>query len=103
VAQVIVSSSTPEGEVSAMGLLIWIVLGLVAGAIASFLVGGGFGLIETIILGVIGAVVGGFLAQRLGYGDVTGFNVTSIVIATIGAVIVILAVRALRGRRRATL
>jgi uncharacterized membrane protein YeaQ/YmgE (transglycosylase-associated protein family) len=87
----------------AMGLLAWIVLGLVAGAIASFLVGGGYGLLGTIILGIIGAVVGGFLAQQLGYGDVTGFNVTSIVIATIGAIVVILVVRALRGGRRATL
>jgi uncharacterized membrane protein YeaQ/YmgE (transglycosylase-associated protein family) len=87
-----------------MGLLSWIVLGLVAGAIASFLVGGGFGLIGMIILGIIGAVVGGFLAQQLGYGDVTGFNLTSIVIATIGAVVVILVVRALQGGgRRATL
>jgi uncharacterized membrane protein YeaQ/YmgE (transglycosylase-associated protein family) len=54
-----------------------------------------------IILGIIGAVVGGFLAQQLGYGDVTGFNVTSIVIATIGAIVVILVVRALGGRRTA--
>jgi uncharacterized membrane protein YeaQ/YmgE (transglycosylase-associated protein family) len=86
-----------------MGLLAWIVLGLVAGAIASFLVGGGYGLLGTIILGIIGAVVGGFLAQQLGYGDVTGFNITSIVIATIGAIVVILVVRALRGGRRAAL
>ena len=87
-----------------MGLLSWIVLGLVAGAIASFLVGGGFGLIGMIILGIIGAVVGGFLAQQLGYGDVTGFNLTSIIIATIGAVVAILVVRALQGGgRRATL
>jgi uncharacterized membrane protein YeaQ/YmgE (transglycosylase-associated protein family) len=86
-----------------MGLLTWIILGLVAGAIASFLVGGGLGLLETIILGIIGAVVGGFLAQQLGYSDVTGFNITSIIIATIGAIVVILVVRALRGGRRATL
>ena len=76
---------------------------LIAGAIASFLVGGGYGLLGTIILGVIGAVVGGFLAQQLGYGDVTGLNVTSIVIATIGAIVVILVARALGGRRRSTL
>ena len=86
-----------------MGLLIWIVLGLIAGAIASFLVGGGYGLLGTIILGVIGAVVGGFLAQQLGFGSVSGLDVTSIVIATIGAIIVIVVARALRGGRRATL
>jgi uncharacterized membrane protein YeaQ/YmgE (transglycosylase-associated protein family) len=83
-----------------MGLIAWIVLGLIAGAIASFLVGGGLGLLETIVLGIIGAVVGGFLATQLGYGDVTGLNPTSIVIATIGAIVVILVVRALRGGRR---
>jgi uncharacterized membrane protein YeaQ/YmgE (transglycosylase-associated protein family) len=86
-----------------MGLLIWIVLGLIAGAIASFLVGGGYGLLGTIILGIIGAVVGGFLAQQLGFGSVSGLDVTSIVIATIGAIIVIVVARALRGGRRATL
>jgi uncharacterized membrane protein YeaQ/YmgE (transglycosylase-associated protein family) len=57
----------------------------------------------TIILGVIGAVVGGFLAQQLGYGDISGLNLESIVIATIGAIVVILIARALRGGRRATL
>jgi uncharacterized membrane protein YeaQ/YmgE (transglycosylase-associated protein family) len=86
-----------------MGLIVWIVLGLIAGAIASFLVGGGYGLIGTIILGIIGAVVGGFLAQALGYGDVSGLNVQSVVIATIGAIVVILLVRAVGGGRRATL
>jgi len=86
-----------------MGLLSWIVLGLIAGAIASFLVGGGLGLIEMIVLGVIGAIVGGFLAQQLGYGDVSGLNVTSIIIATIGAIVVIVVVRALRGGRRTAL
>jgi uncharacterized membrane protein YeaQ/YmgE (transglycosylase-associated protein family) len=82
-----------------MGLLSWIILGLIAGAIASFLVGGGFSLLELILLGIVGAVVGGFIAQALGYGDISGFNLTSVVIATIGAVIVILILRALRGSR----
>jgi uncharacterized membrane protein YeaQ/YmgE (transglycosylase-associated protein family) len=86
-----------------MGLLSWIVLGLIAGAIASFLVGGGLGLLEMIVLGIIGAVVGGFLAQQLGYGTVSGLDLTSIVIATIGAIVVIVIARALRGGRRAAL
>jgi uncharacterized membrane protein YeaQ/YmgE (transglycosylase-associated protein family) len=84
-----------------MGLLTWIVLGLIAGAIASFVAGGGFGLIEMIVLGVIGAIVGGFIAQALGFGDVTGLNFTSVVIATIGAIIVLFVARAVRGRRHA--
>ena len=84
-----------------MGIVTWIVLGLVAGAIASFLVGGGFGLIGTILLGIIGAVVGGFLAQALGMGTVDGFDLGSVVIATIGAIVVILVARALSGSRTA--
>jgi uncharacterized membrane protein YeaQ/YmgE (transglycosylase-associated protein family) len=84
-----------------MGLLSWIILGLIAGAIASFVAGGGFGLIEMIVLGVIGAIVGGFIAQQLGFGTVTGVDVRSVVIATIGAVVVIVVARGLRGRRRA--
>ena len=81
-----------------MGLISWIVLGLIAGAIASFLVGGGYGIIGTIILGIIGAVVGGFLASALNMGSVDRFDLASIVIATIGAIIVIFVARAVSGR-----
>ena len=84
-----------------MNLLVWIVLGLIAGAIASFLVGGGFGILGTIILGIIGAVVGGFLASALGLGTVDGLDLWRIVFATIGAIIVILIARAVSGRRTA--
>lgn len=79
-----------------MGLLSWIILGLVAGVIASYLMGGGFGLIGSIILGIIGAVVGGYLASVMGVGDVTGLNLGSIVISVIGACIVLFVVRVLR-------
>jgi len=82
-----------------MGILSWIILGLIAGVVAQALVGGGFGLIGTIVLGIIGAVVGGFVASALGFGDVTGLNLGSIVIAVLGASVLILAVRAPRGRR----
>jgi uncharacterized membrane protein YeaQ/YmgE (transglycosylase-associated protein family) len=80
-----------------MGLLGWIVLGLIAGVIAEYLMGGGFGLIGSIILGIVGAVVGGFIASALGFGDISGLDVRSIVIAIIGAIIVLAVVRALRG------
>jgi uncharacterized membrane protein YeaQ/YmgE (transglycosylase-associated protein family) len=80
-----------------MGLLSWIVLGLIAGVIAEFLVGGGFGLIGSIILGIVGAVVGGFIAQALGFGDVSGFDLRSIVIAVVGSIVVIGVIRAVRG------
>jgi len=85
-----------------MGILTWIVLGLIAGVIANFAVGGGYGLIGSIILGIVGAVVGGFVASALGFGDVTGLNIGSIVIAAIGAVAVILVARAVSGRSTAT-
>jgi uncharacterized membrane protein YeaQ/YmgE (transglycosylase-associated protein family) len=86
-----------------MGLLSWIILGLVAGVIADFLMGGGFGLIGSIILGIVGAIVGGYLASLLGVGSVTGLNIGSIAIAVAGACIVIFAVRLLRGGTRRTI
>jgi uncharacterized membrane protein YeaQ/YmgE (transglycosylase-associated protein family) len=85
-----------------MGLLSWILLGLIAGVIADFLMGGGVGLIGSIILGIIGAVVGGYLASLFGFGDVTGLNIGSIVIAVVGACIVLFVVKALRGGRATT-
>ena len=64
--------------------------------------GGKEGVIETIILGIIGAVVGGFLAGTvLKVADVTGINITSIVVAVIGAIIVVLVYRMFMGRRTA--
>jgi len=81
-----------------MGILSWIVLGAIAGFLANVVVGGREGLIGTIILGIIGAVVGGYLAQAvLHKGDVTGVNIESIVIAVVGAIIVLFVWRALRG------
>ena len=82
-----------------MGLVSWIVLGLIAGVLASLLVGGAGGIIVDIVVGMVGAVVGGYLASAMGIGDVTGINLTSIVIATIGAMIVHAIVHALAGRR----
>ena len=86
-----------------MGLLSWIILGLIAGVIANYLMGGGFGLIGSIVLGIVGAVVGGFLASALGLGDVTGVNIGSIVISIIGAAIVLFVVRAVQGRTATTI
>ena len=82
-----------------MGLLTWILVGLVAGFIAEFILGGGAGIglrgiVITTLLGVAGAIVGGFVSVALGYGDVTGFNVRSLVIAVLGAVAVIIVFRA---------
>lgn len=86
-----------------MGLLTWIFVGLVAGIIAQLIVGGGFGIglrsvVMTILLGVAGAILGGFVSVWLGYGDVTGFNVRSLIIATLGAIVVIVVFRAVSSR-----
>ena len=83
-----------------MGIIAWIVLGLIAGFLAGQVMkGGGYGLIGDIVLGIIGAVVGGFLASTLLGLDVNGVNIMSILIAFVGACIVIAISRALtRGR-----
>ena len=86
-----------------MGLLAWIVVGLVAGWLASRVMKGrGSGLIGDLVLGVVGALLGGFLASVLLKipNAVNGINVTSIVVAFIGAVILIALLRAISGRRR---
>ena len=79
-----------------MGILSWIVLGLIAGFLAGqFMKGGGYGLVGDIILGIVGALVGGFLASTLLGLDVNGFNIISILIAFVGACIVIAVARML--------
>ncbi len=83
-----------------MGIIAWIVLGAIAGWITNLIMGGGEGILLTIILGIVGAVVGGYLAGTvLGIADVTGVNVESIVVAVVGAIIVVVIYRAVAGRR----
>ena len=83
-----------------MGILSWIVLGAISGFLANLVVGGREGVIGTIILGIVGAVVGGYLAQAILHkGDVTGVNVESIVISVVGAIVVLFAWRALTRNR----
>jgi uncharacterized membrane protein YeaQ/YmgE (transglycosylase-associated protein family) len=85
-----------------VGIVAWIVLGAIAGWITNLIMGGGEGVIATIILGIVGAVVGGFLAGTvLKVADVTGINIESIVVAVVGAVIVVAAYRFFMGRRTA--
>ena len=80
-----------------MGLLLWIVFGLIAGAAAKFIMPGRDpgGIIVTILLGIGGAVLGGMLATALGYGSMTGFDVRSLVIAIGGAMILLVGYRLL--------
>jgi uncharacterized membrane protein YeaQ/YmgE (transglycosylase-associated protein family) len=84
-----------------MGIISWIVLGAIAGFLANLLIGGGEGVIGTIILGIVGAVVGGYIAAAVFHkGDVTGVNIESIVISVLGAILVLVVWRALQGRRQ---
>jgi uncharacterized membrane protein YeaQ/YmgE (transglycosylase-associated protein family) len=88
-------------DMQVMGLLSWIIFGLIAGAIAKFLMPGRDpgGCIVTIIIGVIGAVLGGYLATLLGFGGISGFDLRSFFIAVLGSIILLLIWRMLRGRR----
>jgi uncharacterized membrane protein YeaQ/YmgE (transglycosylase-associated protein family) len=88
-----------------MGIISWIVVGAIAGYLAGFLVRGdeGLGVIGHIVLGIVGALVGGFLAGVLlpGSGDyLTGINIGTIVVATIGAIIAVVVVNAATGSSR---
>jgi len=84
-----------------MGLLLWILFGLIVGVIAKFLMPGSGprGIIITIVLGIVGALLGGWIASLLGIGSITGFNVGSMLIAVGGAMLV-LAIYYLAMRRR---
>jgi uncharacterized membrane protein YeaQ/YmgE (transglycosylase-associated protein family) len=80
-----------------MSWLAWIVLGLLAGFIGSKLVNKqGEGLIVDILLGIVGAVVGGWLFNRFGAAGVTGLNLYSLLVSVVGAVVILVVYHALR-------
>ncbi|EIL6519005.1 GlsB/YeaQ/YmgE family stress response membrane protein [Salmonella enterica] len=82
-----------------MGIIAWIVFGLIAGVIAKLLMPGrdGGGFILTCILGIVGAVVGGWLATMFGIGgSISGFNLHSFLVAVVGAIVVLMIFRLLR-------
>ncbi|MGI8925500.1 MAG: GlsB/YeaQ/YmgE family stress response membrane protein [Tepidiformaceae bacterium] len=87
-----------------MGVLAWLLFGLIAGAIAHLALPGndpggrGFmGIVITIVVGIVGAILGGFIGTALGWGGVTGFDIRSFLIAIGGAILVLIAWRALAG------
>jgi uncharacterized membrane protein YeaQ/YmgE (transglycosylase-associated protein family) len=83
-----------------MSFIAWIVLGLIAGFIASKIVNkSGEGVLLDIVLGIVGAVVGGYLFQTFGMASVTGVNIYSILVAVVGAVIFLVIYHALFRRR----
>jgi uncharacterized membrane protein YeaQ/YmgE (transglycosylase-associated protein family) len=74
-----------------MGILLWALFGLIAGAIAKFVMPGKGpgGILVTIALGIVGAVVGGFIGAQLGFGDISGFDLRSMLLAVGGGVLVL--------------
>ncbi|MFC3395485.1 GlsB/YeaQ/YmgE family stress response membrane protein [Brenneria rubrifaciens] len=81
-----------------MGILSWVIFGLVAGILAKWIMPGkdGGGIFVTIILGVVGAVVGGYVSTFFGFGRVDGFNFGSFVVAVVGAIVVLWIYRMIR-------
>jgi uncharacterized membrane protein YeaQ/YmgE (transglycosylase-associated protein family) len=83
-----------------MGFFSWIIVGAIAGFLADALMGSSKGVLWTVVLGIVGGLVGGFVAASvLHKGSVDGINVESIVIATIGAIAIILVARLASGSR----
>ena len=84
-----------------MGIIAWILVGLIARALGKLLMPGDDpgGIIVTILLGIVGAFVGGFVVNLLGGAGVTGFNIWSILVATIGSIILLAIYRLIVGGR----
>ncbi len=80
-----------------MSILAWVILGIVAGFIASKIVNRtGEGLVRDLVLGIIGAIVGGWIMERFGEPAVSGLNLYSLVVAVLGAIVVLVAYHAIR-------
>jgi uncharacterized membrane protein YeaQ/YmgE (transglycosylase-associated protein family) len=84
-----------------MGILSWIFLGLVAGALAKFIMPGKDpgGIFVTILIGIVGGIVGGFLGSLIGFGKIQSFVLGGILIATIGALVTLIIYRIIRKKQ----
>ncbi len=82
----------------AMGWLAWLIVGAVAGWLASLVMHSRLGLLGDIVVGIIGAFIGGFLFNLIGAPGATGFNVWSVIVAFIGAVVLLAIIRLFTGR-----
>ena len=85
-----------------MSILAWIIFGLIAGAVAQFLMPGGDpggsglrGIVITVLIGIVGAFVGGFIGAALGFGGVNDFDIRSLLIAILGAIVILVVYRLL--------
>ncbi len=83
-----------------MGILLWIVFGLIAGVVARWIMPGRdpAGIIVTVVLGIVGAVVGGMIGSAVGFGGVSGFDIRSLLVAVAGAVLLLFAYRLVTNR-----
>jgi len=83
-----------------MGIISWLIFGLIAGALAKFIMPGNDpgGCLLTIVLGIVGAAVGGFIGSQLGWGTVHEFSLGSLALAVLGSIVVLLIYRALKGK-----
>jgi uncharacterized membrane protein YeaQ/YmgE (transglycosylase-associated protein family) len=81
--------TTFQEESKEMNILIFLLIGLIAGWLASFVMGGGYGLVGDLVVGVLGAFIGGWLFSTFAGRDITGFDLPSILIAFVGAVILL--------------
>ena len=84
-----------------MGILAWIVFGGLAGLVAGLLIGGRGGIIYSIIVGIVGALLGGFIMSLFGESGVTGWNWRSFGVAVLGAIVLLVILRLVRGGGRA--
>jgi len=82
-----------------MGILLWIIFGALVGWVASMLMGSSGGLLRNIIVGIVGALIGGFIMSLFGQGGVGGFNLYSLLVALLGSCVLIAIVRAVQGRK----
>ncbi len=84
-----------------MGFISWIIVGLIAGLLAKWIMPGRdpAGIIVTILIGIGGGLVGGFIGSRIGFGSVSGFNIGSILLATGGAILLLIVYRMIKGKR----
>lgn len=79
-----------------MGIILWIIFGALVGWVASMIMGGSEGLVVDIVVGIVGAVIGGFIMSFFGEGGITGFNLYSFGVALLGACVLLVILRAVR-------
>ena len=84
----------------AMGWLAWLIVGGLAGLLANSVMHSRMGLVADVIIGILGALAGGFIFSLIGVTGVTGFNLWSVFVAFIGAVVLLFLIRAINGNRR---